>query len=357
MSAQDGGKLLAQGIDGCIFIPKLKCKGNSTDFLKASQLMVDKLTSRKDAEKEYGISKKIAKIPLAKNYFIFSESICTPESIDKQKEPELKSCEVIQNLKNMKILRMPYGGISLPDYNFIFKTLSPIEFTKHLLESGALLALNGIVHNDIHMGNILVDENQVPRIIDFSRSLFVYENIQERDLLVETAVKSPHLCPDFSLLNDRILGYTQDLVIKNYIQYQQPLIDSLRIFYGSQVGSHDKIIKQFEEFALLSSSYQKLDLIGWFNHHWRTIDSWAVGFALVSLFSAFIYFNDFMEIWEKKGEGMVVLPVIRRLLEVDPFRRIDCVQGLDMICRLIGEDDNIIIKKYGKSWLDKVGRV
>ena len=69
MSDQTGGKLLAQGVDGCVFIPKLKCKGNSTDFLKASRLMVDKIVRENEAQHEYTISQKIVKIPLASNYF------------------------------------------------------------------------------------------------------------------------------------------------------------------------------------------------------------------------------------------------------------------------------------------------
>ena len=53
----------------------------------------------------------------------------------------------------------------------------------------------------------------------------------------------------------------------------------------------------------------------------------------------------------------MLMPVIRRLLEVNPFRRIDCVQALDMLNNLIGDDDNVITQKMGASWLDKVGRV
>lgn len=349
--SQDGGKLLAQGVDGCVFIPKLKCKGNTTDFLKASHLMVDKLMSRKEAEHEYLISQKIAKIPTATNYLVFTQTICTPESAEKQTEPDLGVCEIKVPLKDARILRMPYGGVSLPNFNFALKKLSPIQFSRHLIEAGALLALHGIVHNDIHMGNILVDENQVPRIIDFSRSLFVYENIQEKDILVETAIKSTHLCPDFSIINDRILGYSQDYIIKNYIYNQRAFIDDLM----SLLGINSVTIKNsFEEFTLLSSSYQKLDLVGWFNHHWRTIDSWAIGVSLIITFSSLIYFNDFSTTWQQ--EGKILLPVIRRLLEIDPFRRIDCVQALDMLNNLIGDDDNYIVK-MGASWLDKVGRI
>jgi hypothetical protein len=352
MSDQTGGKLLAQGVDGCVFIPKLKCKGNSTDFLKASRLMVDKIVRENEAQHEYTISQKIVKIPLASNYFVFPEMICTPESADKQTEPELRLCEIKTPFKDTKILRMPYGGTSLPNYNFALKKLSSIQFAQHLLEAGALLALNGIVHNDIHMGNILVDANQIPRIIDFSRSLFVYENIQEKDLLVESAIKSPHLCPDFSILNDSILGYTQDYIIKNYIKYEQAFIDNLIGMLGINPSN---VQNSFEEFTLLSSSYKKLDLVEWFTHHWRTIDSWAIGMGLLTTFSALVYFKEFASTWDQ--EGKILIPVIRRLLEVNPFRRIDCVQALDMLNNLIGDDDNLITQKIGASWLDKVGRV
>lgn len=346
-----GGKLLAQGTDGCVFIPKLKCKGNSTDFFRTSSKMVDKLSGRKEAEHEFQIAEKIVEIPMANNYFIFPKKICEPLPLEKQINENLKKCELDLTHNKFKILRMPYGGVSLPYYSFNIKNFSFLLFVKHLLESGTLLALNGVVHNDIHMGNILIDENQVPRIIDFSRSLFVYENIKEKDLLVETAGKSAHLCPDFSLINDRISGYNLDYFLYSYVKNQENIIRYMNVLLHYPENT---IIHDLEEFTLLSTSYQKLDILGWFSHHWRTIDSWALGIAILTMITSFIYFPEFDAVW--KEEGFFLIPVLKRLLEINPFRRIDCVQALDMLANSIGEN-NIIIDKYAKSWLDKIGRV
>ena len=45
-----------------------------------------------------------------------------------------------------------------------------------------------------------------------------------------------------------------------------------------------------------------------------------------------------------------LFPVLRRLCEVNPMRRIDCVQALNML-----SPNSFIIRKYSKEWLAKVG--
>ena len=353
MSEQTGGKLLAQGVDGCIFIPRLKCKGNSFDFVKSGELMVDKLTNRNSAEYEFKIAQKILNIPLFSNYFIIPSDICTPEAVEKQTEPDLTKCEIPESFNNTKILRMPYGGVSLYNYSFNLKTFSPIQFTKHLLEAGALLALNGIVHNDLHQGNIIVDDNSVPRIIDFGRAIFTYETISERYFIHPYSARYFQEPPDYFLLNSKINDYSKKLAMADFLDKRSVMIEQLFLFFNL---TENDIISSMEEYIHLSSSYKNNDYVGWFNHHWRTNDSWAIGVRLLDCFFNLLYFKTFENKW--KEDSSIIMPVLKRLVEINPFRRIDCVQALDMLEYLEGsEGENIIIQNYGSGWLDKIGRI
>ena len=356
---QFGGRLLSQGLQGCVFVPKLKCLGNSqrkshaNDFIRASQLMVDKLTSRNEGEQEFVIANKILHIPMYSNYFIIPSKLCRPDPIEKQTEPNLEKCQIDVDFKNTIILRMPYGGVGMYDYNFDFKTFSPVQFTQHLLEACALLALNGVIHNDMHQGNILIDQNQVPRLIDFGRSLFSYEKTTEKDLLTPYSARYSQEPPDYFLLNSKINKINKDMAIKDFLEKRRDFINKMGGFFGK---TSYEISQDMEEYTLSSTSYSSGDIVGWFEHHWRTIDAWAVGVRLVDCFFILSYFQDFNKIWE--NEGKIILPVLKRLVEINPFRRIDCVQALDMLDSL-GDSpgENVIINSYAGNWLDKVGRV
>ena len=209
-----GGKLIDEGLYGCIFSPPLTCKDKPKQIAHTSDILdYSKIIDTKYAEREFSIAKTISKIPLWKNYFLISESICTPAN--KQKDKDFNDCSVLQDekLSNFKILKMPYGGQPLNVYRFNVQTLDFMAFVKHIIEAGALLNLFGIVHRDIHHGNILVDENDVPRIIDFNLSIFVEKEITSSMLKHQYSYQTSQEPPDSTLVNAIQLGYKPDNII------------------------------------------------------------------------------------------------------------------------------------------------
>ena len=115
-----GGKILGQGQYGCVFIPPLKCKGTKRSLETNTQITegapIDKLITVEQAEYEFSIAQSIQQIPLWKNYFLVSESICDPAPI--QVEKNIKNCDVLdeKELSNFKLLRLRYGGTPLHMY-------------------------------------------------------------------------------------------------------------------------------------------------------------------------------------------------------------------------------------------------
>lgn len=340
-----GGKLFDEGMYGCIFTPPLECKNkmkksfDETDFPALSKLI---LTDA--ANIEYAISKVIRQIPLWKNYFVVSESICEPALI--QKDKELYDCSVIDDhkLSDFRILNMPYGGVPLNTYRINLQSLDFMAFITHFIESIALLNLFGIVHRDIHQGNILVDNNEVPRIIDFNLAIPVESKVTSNKLRHKYDYITAQEPPDSTLVNAVMLGFNADSIIETIID-KKPILKKIRSVLG--ITSREQL-ESLEKFYQDSKSVKIGDSVKWFNTYWRTIDSWAVGVNIVDLITKLSLWPEFSTTLKKISPRL--FPVLRRLCAVSPLNRIDCVQALNYL-----KPNSFIIRRYGKAWLNRVG--
>ena len=340
-----GGKLFDEGMYGCIFTPPLECKTTTKKTLEESEFpALSKLILKDAADLEYSISKVIRQIPLWKNYFVVSESICEPAPI--QKEKELYDCAVLDNnkLSDFRILSMPYGGVPLNTYRISLQSFEFMDFVIHFIESIALLNLFGIVHRDIHQGNILVDNNQVPRIIDFNLAIPVQSTVTSNKLRHKYDFVLAQEPPDSTLVNAVMTGFNGERVIESIID-KKPIIKKIRNILG--VNAQDQQ-RSLDKFFRDSKSVKAGDSAKWFKTYWRTIDSWAVGVNIIDLISKLSLWPEFTTTLKKISPKLY--PVLRRLCEVSPTKRIDCVQALNYL-----NPNSFIIRKYGKPWLNKVG--
>jgi serine/threonine protein kinase len=341
-----GGKLLDEGMYGCIFTPPLDCKnGTIKGALEDDDgFQLSKLILTEAANLEYSISKIIQQIPLWKNYFIVSESICEPAPI--QKDKDLNKCPVLENhsLKEFRVLTMPYGGLPLNVYRINLNTFNVIDFIVHFIEAGAILNLFGIVHRDIHQGNILVDDEQVPRIIDFNLAIPVKSDITNNKLRHKYDYVLAQEPPDSTLVNAIMTGFNYQRVIDSIVE-KKPILKKVRNILG--VSSNDQMTS-LEQFYRESKAVKAGNQVGWFNNYWRTIDSWAIGVNIIDLISKLSLWPEFSYTLNKIRPKL--FPILRKLCEVNPKKRIDCVQALNYLA-----PNSFIIRKYGKGWLAKVG--
>lgn len=337
-----GGKLFDEGMYGCIFTPPLDCK-NKVDE-DTNEEMLSKLILSDAADLEYSISKIIRQIPLWKNYFIVSESICEPSPI--QKDKDLSKCPILQNheLKEFKILTMPYGGLPLSVYRINLNTFNFMNFIIHFLEAGAILNLFGIVHRDIHQGNILVDDEQVPRIIDFNLAIPVTSTINNNTFKHKYDYILAQEPPDSTLVNAIMLGFNYQRIIDSIIE-KKPILKKVRTILG--IKEQDQL-ESLELFYRESKSVKTGNQVSWFNNYWRTIDSWAIGVNIIDLISKLSLWPEFS--YSLKKISPILFPVLRGLCEVNPKKRIDCVQAINYLA-----PNSFIIRKYGKPWIAKVG--
>jgi len=183
----NGGKVIASGGYGCVFMEALKCKGSS----KRQRGKISKLMTIKHSESEYDeinkIKKQLDKIKNYSNYYLLNDvTLCKPAKLTKTDLVDFNSkCSSLpkdnitkKNINNkldqLMVLNMPYGGLPVDDYldDFSFEKLHEVHVSLMRLLNNGISPMNklNIYHCDIKDSNVLVDESTNPlktRLIDW----------------------------------------------------------------------------------------------------------------------------------------------------------------------------------------------
>ena len=193
-----GGKVIASGGFGCVFLPALKCKNKERNDRNITKLMI-----KRDALKEYNeiteIKDRIKDIKQFDDLFILDNiDICEIDHLTKSdKENFNKKCKPLKkdgitskNINNklgkMLALNLPWGGIPVDDY--LFEHPSYAAFSRvnngliNLLENGIIhMNKRNVFHSDIKDSNVLIDDRATAsklRLIDWGLSV-VLKNTNE----------------------------------------------------------------------------------------------------------------------------------------------------------------------------------
>jgi len=337
-----GGKVIGTGTYSCIFDPPLRCKSQTK---QPKGHIISKLILEDEADVEWSISNRISKIPLWRNYFSVSESICEPAEAQKDQEIYTK-CELLQeyDLNQLRILNMKYAGKAIQSYTFP-ETFELMPFIIHILEAGALMTLHQLVHFDLHSGNILIDDNQTPRMIDFNLSIMAGESIPESQLAYRFSrnYHLPQQPPEYTA----VLGVNQGKDIQKIIHtiMSKPVIRSMQALLNIPLG---KIQNDLQALINQNTFVARGDITGWFYTHWMKNDSWALGAYFIDMIRRFSMHAPISNGFEQNRAKLVVL--LSRLSAIDPVKRWDCIQALHYM-----KPTSVIIKKYSANWLQKYG--
>lgn len=311
---------------------------------------LDKLIRADEAQKEYIVAKEIQKIPLWRQYFSVPESMCTPAPASRQVETDFQDCTILTKtpLGRLRILRSDYAGVPLNQLRIQIATFSFHSFMVHFLEGAALMALFGVVHCDLHSGNVLTDRANVPRIIDFNRALSINhgDQVLSKMALVYFGNRTLiQVAPDWSMLCGRMEGIDKEKIIDDLME-NSVWLKKIQSFLGvSATSQRDSL----ETFYAKSKSAQTGDLELWFKSYWRLIDSWAVGTLLVNTLLKLLLWPSF-QTTDYSRHSTKIKEVLRKMTAVSPLERIDSVQALALL-----DPDNYILRKYAGDWLEKVG--
>jgi len=345
-SQQEGGDLLGQGVYGCAFTPPLKCRGKVKNPTNIVQGRVGKITSLQDATFEYNISQRLRAIPLATNYFVLSDDICTPDIRTAQDEKDITKCVPLKQrrLPDFKQLSMPFGGTPLYNAKFIVAKFDIFEFAKHILEAGSLLLLSGIVHTDLHMGNILVDSFNVPRVIDFGMAIVP-------SLLTSEIVDSVQHPPDFKFYQEppevslmwAIKAEVADRDTPAEIIKQKDIFKNIQVFFGK---SPQEMAAELEAFWIESKSLQQMKYMDFLKTYWPQYDAWTIGSNLVYLLKMLSFYPSFQQNPTYSKNKQLLEGVIKKLVEVNPQKRYDAIQALNEL-----DAESYVLKTYASEWL------
>ena len=354
LEAMQGGRLVGQGLYGCVFTTPFSCekgskgnktKGSKTKGPKGVVKELTKLTTPLDAEIELSIGETIQRIPLWRNYFAVAESICVPSN--KQKEKDLPTCEIIHDrpLSDFRILRMADAGTPLTEYAVNFKVFQVMRFVTHLLEAGALMTLCGVVHRDLHQGNIVMDAHQVPRMIDFNLAIPIATKGDLESLVMhQYDYRISHEPPDSTLLMAITQGKQMDRVIRMLVT-KKGILRKLRTLTAMSETEMERELEEVAQDPLV----QKGDGAAWFRAYWSVIDSWGIGVMLLDLLSNWSMWPAFTAQFAPYRDR--IHHVIRQMCVIHPAHRMDCVEALQSLHPTSG-----VLRAYGAKWLQGLRR-
>lgn len=184
-----GGNVVASGGYGCVFIPSLKCEGAS----KRTSNKISKLMTEAHATSEYEEINKIKveldSIPNYQDYFLINDvTLCRPAKLTNSDlkafsnkcsalpKNDITKKNINDKLDEIMSLNLPNGGLPVDDYlykNGSLQKMYNVNLALIKLLKKGIIPMNkrNIYHCDIKDSNILIDDSEKARLIDWGLSV------------------------------------------------------------------------------------------------------------------------------------------------------------------------------------------
>jgi serine/threonine protein kinase len=310
-------KEIASGAYGCVYLPPLLCSRQKKASHNSSYLTKAQLNPY--AEKELQITQPIREIPNWRYYFIIPENnICHPTT---RNMPLLGKCEAIEdrNRTNISLYHMKYGGVPLASADIQLNKFNIRFFLKHLLEAVDLLHSKDLVHADLHTNNILIDDKNIPRIIDFGQMTKLSESDPEQILKTFYVFDQGYeqMPPECLLFSGKLKypGADYRLLLKHVFRMR-------RVFKELKLILNYSTEKQVEHLSSWwKSTNESINVQEFWKQMGPTFDVWSIGVITLHLISKFM-------LWPGYKPDLEVLSVLRKICHLDPRRRWSAKQAL-----------------------------
>jgi hypothetical protein len=355
-----GGRIIGNGRYGCIFDPPLICRGDKAPK-KYQKGMLGKLTMPDDLGPELHAERLFRSKPEASRYMILPkiDTLCKegPEGepaleTSNQTESDLAKCPVFieEGMEKMLHYQVEFGGKSLAsklDSTNVVRNFPFFRFTESLLEVGAYITLNGMIHNDMHFGNIVVKDDLQPRLIDFGRC-YLAKDIDENVLANLEARYAPTLLqisPETTTQDGLASGIPFSRIMSD-LYHKKSSLRYAEQFFGQ---SRRQQVAEFKHFWNTSKSVKEKDFTRLWQLYWPVVDSWTIGGVLISILHQLSLSNQFMKSEEWKRKYPVMKAVFCGLLKASPRKRFDAVEALALYAPM----NRVVVSSAGKAWLAK----
>lgn len=351
----EGGAIIGQGNYGCVFDPPLLCE-TAIEKRGKRERVVGKLSDEADAKDEIIASTILSEIKNADEYFVLADSKSYCDNIvPLNKQPDkngIKQCGAVKysifGNNDMVHYTMPFGGISIMRYFESQNRPFPVrKMITHILEGSALMTLNGYVHYDIHMGNILIDSTKdyKPRFIDFGFSFSSYsidnDTLDERWKVYNPSY--PAEPPEITVITGLKNWHALNTTVLKVLKEKSPL----KVAENSIGLSRNTQLKEFMKFWNTSVVCKKRDWVAFFRLYWPAFDAWGVGFIIMFIYSKAIFIKNVSDDWPVLSSQ--IKEVLRGLLRMDPRKRFDSIEALNVF----NPSSHVLSSSSGKAWLEQ----
>lgn len=330
---QRGGALLGQGVHGCTFEPAPRCAGGRVFKTIGGLPAVGKITTD-PIEDELEIGKEIMSLPLASQYFALPSAGCKPQT--PLVDPEAKGCRVVTEAgegSKFSMLLMPAAGQQLLKYgmNLVQLAANYKRIFIHLLEGAVLYQRAGYVHNDIHMGNILVDDLGVARYIDFGLAFKISDVEEWEDAHLGTRFKP------------RFIWQAPEIHAWRMVMNRVPITDGvaqlkeLNPEYSTLEHQYPTRMSAVNALTDLLVKSKGVGGGAFLRKYGKRIDSWRLGLCMWFLWDDMLKWSSFVQT-SLYSERDVIRKVLGGLTDFDPRTRWgmeDALRFLDPNNRLL----------------------
>lgn len=326
--SQSGGKLLGQGVYGCTFEPAPRCAGGQVFSRIQGLPAVGKVTAENPTA-EVAVGRAIMALPLAQQYFALPTETCKPRlPVD---DADVGKCEFLEESvaagESISMMVMPLAGRQLLQWSLDLPRLATNyrRLFIHLLEGMVIYQRAGYVHNDIHMGNVLVDNAGVARYIDFGLAFKVDDVLTWEDANLGTTFKPQYVwqAPEVHLwrmlrngirVRDGVAKLKAENVELSQMEHQFPARPSLEM--------------ALSDLANTSTSLRQKDGGGAFvRAYGKRFDAWRIGLCMWLLWQDLLAWSGFRqtELWSQRD---LMRRVLGGLTQFNPRARWTAEQAL-----------------------------
>lgn len=323
---QHGGRLLGTGVYGCTFEPAPRCAGGSVFKTVGGLPAVGKLTTE-DIKEELGLGRIIMGLPMARQYFAAAVDTCKPAT--PVQDPDASKCHILKDTSQLSLLAMPSAGADILKWARDLPRLARHyeQMFVHLLEAVIILQSADIVHNDIHMGNILVDERGVPRLIDFGLSFRIAEVKEWSDANMSTQFRPKYFmqAPEIHAWRMWINGVRQADGIAQ--------LKELNPEYGvmeRQFPGRAPMESALDQLMRTSKAVMMRDGAAFVRAYGSKIDCWRVGLCMWLLWDDMLKWSGLQqtEVW---GRRDTIRRALAGLTDFNPRTRFTAKKALSLL--------------------------
>lgn len=326
-----GGALIGQGSSACIFDTLPRCssraktvrEGRFSPNTRATRRTAKIVRSGAAANKEIHTSHELMRLPNYDEYFVLIDEYCKTDDVTG--DPDWDKCSLLKpgqrRHPTFMQMRMKHGGIRLSEYARDIERLLDnwLDIQIHLAQAVLLLHKNGWVHGDLHFGNVLMDEANKPRLVDFGMSFNVAQ-LKAKDVVkLSFLPKYNNYAPELDYVAGIQKGMSQEDII-NTIFDEKSILEEIDELFPSARGMKSAF-KQFAQFNTPGDNY---DTAQYISQYIRPADMWCLGFDLFSLYKLMISNSLVLSSQFYKNHHQEQMRIIEGLLHPDPRQRMTC---------------------------------